>query len=138
MRQQQLTEVQKMKYIIDLLPMSVTIYQTTVEYLIDRANELLEDLKKKSTVGAAAIGLPARTIKLLSKTMKVQTTDYKGYLKSEQQQQQQQQQNPIKIYQIMKSRNSRYSDLSSLPSRLDEVKKLYSSLATLEAQLYSE
>ncbi len=129
----QLEDLQKMKNTIDILPVTVKIYQTTVEFLIARAKELLKDLAKKNTANPTPEGAPSRTIKLLSKTISVRTEDYAEYLK-----QQQPATNSIKLYQIMKSRDSRYSELSSMPSLLEEVKSLYNKLAALQEQLYSE
>ncbi len=129
-----LEEIQKIKQTIDLLPITVKIYQTTVEYLIARANELLKDLTKKNTANPTPEGAPSKTIKLLSKTMSVRTEDYVAYLK----QQQSVATTSIKLYQIMKSRNSRYSELASMPSLLEEVRGLYNKLAALQEQLYSE
>ncbi len=133
----QLEDLQKMKSIIDLLPIRVNIYQTTVEFLIVRAKELLKDLAKKNTANPTPEGAPSKTIKLLSKTISVRTEDYAAYLK-QQQQQQQPVTNSIKLYQITKSRNSRYSELTSMPSLLEEARGLYNKLASLQEQLYSE
>ncbi len=132
----------KMKQTIDILPISVKVYQTTVEFLIEQAKELLKDIPKRDTSQPTSIGEPSRSIKLQSKTIKIQTNDYAEYLKTligtaAVAAASSTQPTAINLYQIMKSRDSRYSELTSMNNLLIEAANIYSKLSALESQLYS-